>query len=148
VRSAQAQRFELTPSASYAALLVGLHGIAAACFLTVMTGWPGILLAAASLALGAAAAWDRALLRGAHSPRSIDILPTGEARCRFADGETAGLRSSGGVTRFWVPLRVRATARRSLLVTAGMLPQDAFRHLRLWALWRGTADVAPGQLRA
>ena len=148
MRSAQPQRFDLKPSIWYAALLVGLHGFAAACFLTVLTGWPAFSLAAASVALGLAVARDRALLRGAHAPRSIDILPNGEAQCRFADGRSAGLEASGGVTRFWVPLRVRSPARRSLLVTANMLPPDAFRRLRLWALWRATPGVAPGQLRA
>lgn len=99
------------------------------------------------MALGCAAAWDRALLRAGRSPRSIAILSGGEARCLFADGESAALEPLGGsaVTRYWVALRVRSPRRRSLFVAAGMLPAESLRLLRLWALWGKLPGVASRQ---
>src|SRR6185295_12923214 len=99
-----------------------------------------------SVALGGAAAWDRALLRGARSPRAIEIPPTGEARVILASGEAVAVRAVHGigVTRHWVALAARSPAGRSMLVTAGMLGPAAARRLRLWALW-GRAPGASGQ---
>ena len=67
-----------------------------------------------------------------------------------------------GITRYWVALRLRGVAlrlrgaalrwrfpqRRSLLVTTGMLPDDAARLLRLWALGGKLPDVVSRQLAA
>lgn len=109
-----------------------------------------MVLAGLLLALGAASAWDRALLRGARSPRSIEIPGSGKARLVFANGQSAladpvrGL----GVTRYWVALRVRSPMRRGMLVTADMLGREPFRLLRLWALWGRVPGVASGQLPA
>ena len=100
------------------------------------------------LVLGLASAWDRALLRTGRSPTAIDIHASGEAICRFANGDSAAVEALGGtgVTRYWVALRVRSPWRRSLLVAAGMLPPDSLRRLRLWALWGKLPGVAPRQL--
>jgi hypothetical protein len=112
-----------------------------------MTGLTGVALAVLSLALGATAAWNRALLRGARSPRAIEIPPTGEARVILANGEAVAVRAVHGigVTRHWVALASRSPAGRSMLVTAGMLGPAAARRLRLWALWGRTPGVASGQ---
>jgi hypothetical protein len=99
------------------------------------------------LALGAAAAWDRALLRAALSPRAIEIRPSGEALCVLASGESLPIATPGSrVTRYWVSLRLRSPWRRSLMLVAGMLPSDAFRLLRIWALWGRLPGVASRQL--
>ena len=115
-----------------------------------MTGFPGWALAALILALGAAAAWERALLRGARSPRAIEIAPTGTAMVVLADGEAFAVRAVRGIglTRYWVALGSVSATGRSVLVTAGMLDPAAMRVLRLWALWGRTQGVAPGQLPA
>jgi hypothetical protein len=137
VNSAQPLRLALSPSYRFAMLIVLIHALAAATFLTVMTAWAGGALAVLVLALGLAAAWDRALFRAKAAPAAIEILPTGEARCLFANGESAAiaLTAGRGVTRYWVALRLQAPRRRALLATAGMLDAESFRRLRLWALW-------------
>ncbi len=45
-------------------------------------------LAVLILALGGVSAWDRALLRGARSPRAIELLAGGGAVAVLASGET------------------------------------------------------------
>jgi hypothetical protein len=132
-------------------LILVLHTFAALCFLTLLTGWSGLMVAVLIFALGVAAAWDRALLRAGGSPQTIEILPSGEARCLFSAGEPAVIEARGAtVTRYWVALRLRRSgsgmARRSLLVVAGMLPPESLRLLRLWALWTKLPGVAPRQL--
>jgi len=121
--------------------------MAAIGILTTMTGWPGQVLAALILALGGFSAWDRALLRGTRSPKAIEILSSGGALVRLQSGESAALEAAhgAGVTRFWVSLQTALPARRSLLVVSGMLGEEAFRQLRLWALWGRVPGVAPGQ---
>jgi hypothetical protein len=97
-------------------------------------------LALLTFALGVIAAWDRALLRGARSPRAIEIPATGEALVVLASGETVAVRAVRGigVTRHWVALAPLSLAGRSVLVTAGMLGPAGARILRLWALWGRT----------
>ena len=112
-----------------------------------MTGFPGTALAFLILALGSVSAWDRALLRGAHSPRAIEIGATGTAMVVLASGEAIAVRALGGmgVTRHWVALAPATPAGHSMLVTAGMLGPAGARILRLWALWGRTPGVASGQ---
>ena len=143
-------RLALSPSPALASLIVLLHGTAAACFLTVLTGWLAWAAAALVLALGVAAARDRALLAASHSPQSIEIWPSGEAYCTFADGTSVpiGAIPGGAVARRWVSLRLRAPWRRSLLVTTGMLTCGNHRLLRLWALWGRLPAVAWRQRQA
>jgi len=149
VNSARSVRLALSPSPRLAAVIMLLHGSAGICFLTVLTGWSGIGSALLLCVLGAAAAWDRALLRGRRSPRAIEIHPSGEAICHFADGEFCEIAPRpGGVTRLWVPLRLRSARRRTLLVADGMLTAGNFRLLRLWALWGKLPAVARRQLPA
>jgi hypothetical protein len=108
---------------------------------------PGVALAALTLALGAAAAWDRALLRGGRSPRAIEIAASGEAWVVLVSGESMGVRAVRGigVTGRWVALAPRSLSQRSVLVTTGMLGSAAARTLRLWALWGRTPGAAKGQ---
>ena len=122
--------------------------MAALGFLTALTGWVGIALAVLMLGLGLAAAWDRALLRGRHSPRALEILPSGEGVLRLAGGEAGALRALPGsaVTRYWVALGADLPFRKSVFVVPGMLGEEDFRRLRLWALWGRVPGVAPGQL--
>ena len=147
MRSGLPLRLELSPCWELAGALLLAHTVAAACLLVVLAGWAGIALAALVLALGCAAAWDRALLRAARSPRWIEIRPSCEAYCVLANGETAALAPLGGgaVTRYWVALGMRSAVRRSLLVPAGMLSAESARLLRLWARWGKLPGVAPGQ---
>ena len=134
------RRLELAPSRTYAGMVLGVHGVAALCFLTTMTGLSGIALAILSFALGGVAAWDRALLRGSRSPRTIEIPRTGGARVILANGEAVPVRPVHGigVTRHWVALAPLALLGRSHLVTTGMLGPAGARILRLWALWGRT----------
>jgi hypothetical protein len=129
-------------------LILTLHSVAALSFLTVLKGWAGVAAASLIVVLGIAAAWDRALLRSRRAPRAIEIHSSGEARCMFANGDSAALEAQGGsaVTRHWVSLRLRSPLRGSLLVVAGMLPGESFRLLRLWALWGKLPGVALMQL--
>jgi len=115
-----------------------------------MTGIPGVALALLILALGGVSARDRALLRGAHSPRAIEIQPAGAAVVVLASGETIAVRAVRGigVTRHWVALAPLSPAGRSVLVTAGMLGPAGARMLRLWALWGRTPGAASGRLPA
>jgi len=139
---------ELSPSPRLAAALVALHAVAGICAVVVLPGVAGVLLAAALVGLGAAAAWSRALLRSAASVRGVEL-----------DGEGIALKLASGdrfvaepaerlyVTRFVVALPIRRP-RRTVLVTSDMLAPDSFRALRLWALWGKVAGVAAKQLPA
>jgi hypothetical protein len=140
---------ELSRSPRLAAAIVGLHAAAAASVVAVIPGVAGNLLAAALLALGAAAAWSRALLGSGGSVRAIEL--TGPAiALKLASGErfVAELAPRRYVTRFVVALPVRRPARRTILVTRDMLAPDSFRVLRLWALWGKIPGVAGKQLAA
>ena len=151
MNDARPQRLELSPSGAFAGTVMAVHATAAACFLATMPGFPGVALAFLILALGGVSAWDRALLRGARSPRAIEIAASGPgvvAVAVLANGETVAVHAVRGigVTRHWVALSPHALAGRGVLVTAGMLGPAAFRVLRLWALWGRTPGVASGQL--
>jgi len=127
-----------------------MHAVAAGSVLAVAPGPAGTALAVLLLALGAAAAWDRALLRGRRSPRAIEIRGSGEALVVFANGQVSPARAvhGSGITRHWVALAAGSPMRRSLLVTSGMLQAGPFRLLRLWAVWGRVPGVASGQLSA
>jgi len=145
----QPLRLELSPSGVFAATILTLYAAASACMLLVLPGVSGLVLAGLLLALGAAAAWDRALLRGSRSPRAIEIHASGQALLVLRNGESAPMKSGGGVgvTRCWVALKTGFPARPSVLVAQDMLGREPFRLLRLWALWGRVPSVAPGQLR-
>ena len=141
-------RLELSPCPALAAVILGMHVVAAACVLLAYPRLEGAVLAVLLVALGAVAACSRALLLGRRAPRSLEIAPSGEARLVRADGRQALARPVRGigVTRWWVVLRLGSPGRGGFLVSAGMLPSEPFRRLRLWALWERAPGVAPGQL--
>ena len=134
---------DLRPSWRLALLIAGLHGLAGACVAIARPDLVGAVLAALLVALGAAAAWDRALLRGRRSPRSLRVLSDGSLQIELADGASypagTGART---VTRWLVSLPLGSSVRRSILVTADMLDPESFRLLRLWALWGRVPGVA------
>ena len=146
-------RFELAPSRLLAAGIVAAHLAAAMAVLVVLPGIKGLLLAAALLALGAAAAWSRALLRSGDAVRAIEI-GKGAVGFRLANGETvyAEVAERRYVSRFVVMLPLGRPLSRTLLVGADMLGAQEFRHLRIWALWNrlpaARHAVAPEQLAA
>ena len=121
--------------------MVGAHLCAGAAAAIALPGWAGGALAAALAALGAASAWSRALLRSPQSVRGIRLSP-GAATVELANGESLPAQAAGHVSRFMVALALRAPARRTLLVTAGMLDRESFRTLRVWALWGKLPGVA------
>jgi hypothetical protein len=142
-------RLELSPAPALAAGIVALHAGAAACAYAALPGAAGGALAAALVALGLAAAWSRALLRAPESVRRIEI---GDEQVRL--GLTSGAELAAEVaerryvSRFVVALPVRRPGRRVILVTRGMLAGDAFRRLRIWALWGRLPGAANAQLPA
>jgi hypothetical protein len=143
-RGAPSVRLELSPCPRFAATILTVHLVAAGCCLAVLPGWPGFALAGLLAALGASSAWDRALLRGTHAARAVEIRGSGEALLVLADGNTRPLGPIRGigVSRYWVALTCGSPARRGILVTAGMLGAEPMRLLRLWALWGKAAGVA------
>ncbi len=140
-----ALRLALSPSPRLAALIVAVHAAAALSAWAVLPGVPAILAAAALLALGLAAAWSRALLR---SPSSVRALELGEPGIvvDLAGGERlqATVSPRRYVTGALVALPVGG---RTILVTRDMLGSQAFRLLRIWALWGRVPAVAAEQLR-
>jgi hypothetical protein len=142
-----AARFELSPSPWLAAGMVAAHLAAGIAAFTWMQGAAGVLLALALLALGAAAAWSRALLR---SPGSVRALQLGGEFPVFELASGQSLSAPVGdrryVTRYVVALPLGKPLGRTLLVTADMLGRREFRRLRLWALWGRLPAVAPKQL--
>ena len=143
-------RFELSPSPALAVAILAAHAAAGVALYLVVPGWPGVLLALALLALGAAAAWGRALLRSAASVRAIEIGGPSPV-FHLANGESlaAPVAARRYVTRHVVVL---PSTSRTLLVTRDMLGAAEFRRLRLWALWNRLPserrNVAPKQLAA
>jgi hypothetical protein len=143
-----ALRLSLAPSPRLAALLLALHGCAAAAVLAVLPDAMGGLLAAAFMALGAAAAWSRALHRSATSVRVLELAGE-KAAIELANGARveATVSPRRHVSRMAVALPLRGAARRTLLITRDMLDPESFRALRVWALW-GRTSVAAKQLEA
>jgi len=145
-----ATRLELAPSRWLTAGILLAHLAAAGAVSLVLPGWTGGLLAVALIALGAAAAWGRALLRSAASVRAIEI-GAAQAVFELANGDrlAADVASRRYVTRYLVALPLGRPLSRTLLITADMLGKEEFRRLRIWALWnRLPGAVAPKQLPA
>jgi hypothetical protein len=141
-------RLEFCPSRALAALVVAMHATAAGCVVALVPGAAGMVLGALVLALGIAAAWDRALLRAGRSARAIELLDEGDARIVLNDGGRIAARFSGcSVTRYWVAIPVGRGRWRRVLVPWDMIEPGGFRRLRLWALWGRARDVAPAQPR-
>jgi len=131
-----ALRVELRPARALAAGTMLVHAAGAAAILLVMPGAPGIGVAVLLLALGAAAAWERALLRGTHSPRVVELEPDGTLRVLLGAGQRATGRAAARchVGPWWILIPLGAP-RRMALLTRDMLGAEDFRRLRIWALW-------------
>ena len=113
-------RLALLPSRFLAAAILGLHMVAAGCVRLALPGWGGTALAAVLLVVGLLAARSRALLAAPSSPRTLVLGD--RLAVELLDGATlSGERRPGHVGRW--------------LVTRGMLGEEEFRRLRLWALW-------------
>ena len=140
-------RFELSPSTPLAFTIAGAHVAAGAAAYSVLPTLAGAALALSLVALGAAAAWSRALLRSAGAVRAIELgepMPV----FRLASGErlAAPVAARRYVSRYMVVLRYGTNARaNALLITADMLGAREFRRLRLWALWNRLPGVAAKQ---
>ena len=147
-----AARLELAPSPALAAAIVAGHLAAALAAYMVLPTLMGALLAAALVALGAAAAWSRALLRSAGAVRVIELgAPQPVFQLASGDSFTAAVGQRRYVTRYVVALPYKVAGRslsRTLLVTADMLGAQEFRRLRIWALWNRLPGVAAKQLAA
>jgi hypothetical protein len=148
--SARRLRVELAPGPFLAIALIASHGVAALCVVAVLPGLAGLLIGTLLLALGAAAAWSRALLRAASSVRALE-LDGPKLTVELANGAilAADVAERRYVGRFMVMLPVRIEAgrpvRRTILVTRDMAGADSFRRLRIWALW-GKLPVAARQV--
>lgn len=138
-----ALRLELRASRALAGALALVHGAGAACLAAIVPGYAGAILALLFLALGAATARDRALLRARGSVRALELGEGGAATLELADGRRLAVRvgERRHVGPWWVALPLEGESRRSIVVARDMLPPAAFRSLRLWALW-GRVPVA------
>ncbi len=143
-------RLELRGSPALAAALVLAHVLAAGCIAAVLPGPWAWALAVLVLALGAAVAWDRALLRAQRSVRILELSAGGRAVLGLADGRRleASIAARRNVCLWWVTLPVSGPAGRTLLIVRGMLAEGDFRRLRLWTLWGRVPGVAGAQLAA
>jgi hypothetical protein len=144
-----ALRLQLAPSRLLAALIVLAHGAAAAAVYALIKAPLGVAAAIGFVALGAVAAWSRALLAAGNSVRAIE-LGGADPVFELANGEriAAPVAARRYVTRYLVALPLGGELRCTLLVTADMLDGEEFRRLRLWALWNRLPGVAPKQLAA
>ena len=140
-------RLELRPSWRLAFVIAGLHALAGASLFVAFPTFSGAALAVLLFALGIAAAWDRALLRGRRSPRALLVSADATLGIELADGGRYPVgKGPRTVNRLLVALPVESPARRSALVLRDMLDPASFRLLRLWALWGRLPGVASAQL--
>ena len=130
-------RLVLRASSALAVVLALVHATAAICLVLLAPGFAGIALALLVLALGAATAWDRALLRARGSVRAVQLGGEGAATLELGDGRCVPVRVGPRrhVGPWWVSLPLGGVSRRTLLVVRGMLSPAEFRALKLWALW-------------
>ncbi|HYX62926.1 MAG TPA: protein YgfX [Burkholderiales bacterium] len=145
-------RLELRPSYRLAGAIVAAHGAAGLAVVALLGGVSGLALGGALLALGVAAAWSRALLRGRDAVCAIE-LAADEARVELGSGETvvAAVGARRYVSRLFVTFSLGAPALRwrgprTVLVAGDMVERGEFRRLRIWALWGKLPDVAAEQL--
>ncbi len=140
-------RLELRASRALAGALLLSHAFAAGCIVAVLPGVWGGALATLLVALGAATAWDRALLRSAHSVRFVELYAGGLAVLGLADGSLleGPVAARRNVSPWWVTLPLERRTRRTLLVARDMLSAGDFRRLRIWALWGRVPGVAAPQ---
>lgn len=140
-----ATHFQLTPSRWIATFIVFVHGASAAALLALSDAAIGWILAALMVALGIATAWDRALLRAGRSVRGFEVQGPDRIVLELSSHERLASRvgSRRWVSAHLVALPIAAPLRRTLVIADDMLDPDAFRRLRLWALWGRLPGVAP-----
>ena len=140
-----ATHFQLASSRRIAAFIVLAHGASAVALLTVFDDALGWMLAALVVALGLATAWDRALLRASRSVRGFELQgPDGIVlELPHTERRVSRVGSRRWVSAHLVALPIAAPLRRTMLIADDMLDPDAFRRLRLWALWGQLPGVAP-----
>jgi hypothetical protein len=140
-----ALRLELRASRVLAGTLALVHGAGAACLAALVPGVPGLALAVLILALGAATARDRALLRAQGSVRALGLGAGGAVTLELADGRRLAVRvgERRHVGPWWVVLPLKGESRRTLVVARDMLSPEEFRSLKLFALWGRVPVAAP-----
>jgi hypothetical protein len=150
LNASRSARFELVGSPLFALSIIALHAAAGVCAFIVVPGSAGIALAIALLLLGIAAARSRAWLAAARSIRAIEVQDATAAIVELANGERwpAKIAERRYVGRFMVNIPVLSPVRRTFLVCHGMLGEESFRRLRIWALWGKLPGVAGKQLPA
>jgi Membrane-bound toxin component of toxin-antitoxin system len=142
-------RVNLSPSRGLAATIVAVHAGAGACSGLLLSGVAGICLAILLTGLGLAAAWDRALLRGTRSMRVLQVADDDNLTLELANADVISIRVARRryVGKLGVILPAAVSMRRTIVVARDMLDPEAFRALRLWALWGrlpGSAARHPG----
>lgn len=136
----------LSPSRGLAATIVIVHGGAGVCAGALVPGAMGMLLGVLVAALGFAATWDRALLRGRRSLRALQIGDKDSVTLELANTERVALRISPRryVSGLVVVLLATSSMHRTIVVARDMLDADSFRTLRLWALWGRVPNPGTG----
>ncbi len=142
-------RVELAPSVSLTIGLLAAHAAAALAVLAAMPGAAGAAVGALLVALGCASAWGRALHRMPSSVKAVELAGAA-VRIELANGERLSAEPAERryVGRYLVLIPLRRPMRRTLLITRDMTDADAFRRLRIWALWGRVPGVAGKQLAA
>jgi len=138
-------RIDLKPSRAFAAAIVAVHAAAGTCIALLWPAPSGIAIGLLVAGLGLAAARDRALLRGRRSPRALHLEGKDRLGLEAAGAALSPLRLDARryVSSLLVVLTGRGPMRRTIVVTGDMLDAEAFRALRLWALWGRLPDAAP-----
>jgi hypothetical protein len=141
---APALRLELRASRAMAAVILLVHLAGAACLAAVFPGAAGAGAGLLVFLLGALVARDRALLRGRHSVRGVELGEGAAAVFELADGRrlAGSVAARRNVNRWWVTLPLQGGSRHIVVVTRDMLPAGDFRRLRIWALWGRMAPAA------
>lgn len=132
-------RVELRGSAALTGLALAVH-VAAGCILVFVLPLLAAILALGLLAfLALTAVREKTLHAAPHAPAALYLGYDGALTLRLRDGREAA--STVAVRRYvgrWLVvlgLEGGAGGQRTLLVARDMLAPEAFRLLRLWALW-------------
>ncbi len=131
-------RLDLRGSPVLAGLVVATHGLAAAVLIALLPLSQGTLGAFLLLVLAAFVVRSKALLIAPGSPRALLPGPDAAMAIDLRSGEevSGAVLERRFVSRWLVILDLASPGgRRTILVARDMLDPEAFRRLRLWALW-------------
>ena len=138
-------RAELRGSPGLAFLTAAMHMAAAAALLAVLPLLPGLICAALLAGQAVILIRERALLGAPGSPAFLEGTAEGSLVLQLRDGTRLAGRAGARrhVSRWGVVLQLCLSdgGGRTLLLARDMLPPEAFRKLRLWALW----SASPGR---